>query len=159
LLRPIEAADLEGLAALLLNPGVARWWGAYDVDRVRAEFIEDPTAHGFVIESGGRLAGLIDFYEELEPDYRHASLDIAIADAFQRQAVGTDAMRTLMSFLTRSGGHHRLTVDPAAANLDAIHFYENLGFSRVGVMRCYERGADGKWHDGLLMERVECPAE
>jgi aminoglycoside 6'-N-acetyltransferase len=22
----------------------------------------------------------------------------------------------------------------------------------VGVMRCYERGTDGKWHDGLLLD-------
>src|SRR3990172_8392543 len=110
MLRPIEAADLEGLAALLRNPGVARRWGSYDLDRVRAEFVEDPTAHGFVIESGGQLVGLIDFYEELEPDYRHASLDIAIADACQRQGIGADAMRTLMTFLTSSRGHHRLTV-------------------------------------------------
>lgn len=27
-----------------------------------------------------------------------------------------------------------------------------VGFRPVGVMRRYERGADGDWHDGLLMD-------
>jgi aminoglycoside 6'-N-acetyltransferase len=26
-----------------------------------------------------------------------------------------------------------------------------VGFRRVGVMREYERGTDGRYHDGLLM--------
>ena len=30
--------------------------------------------------------------------------------------------------------------------------YERLGFRRVGVLRQYERGNDGTFHDGLLME-------
>jgi aminoglycoside 6'-N-acetyltransferase len=27
-----------------------------------------------------------------------------------------------------------------------------MGFKRVGVMRLYERGPDGTFHDGLLMD-------
>ena len=49
-------------------------------------------------------------------------------------------------------GHHRLTIDPAAANERAIRAYERVGFRRVGIMRAYERGPDGVWHDGLLMD-------
>ena len=41
---------------------------------------------------------------------------------------------------------------PALENERAVHVYEKLGFRRVGVMRRYERGADGAWHDGLLTE-------
>jgi aminoglycoside 6'-N-acetyltransferase len=52
-------------------------------------------------------------------------------------------------------GHHRITIDPAASNPAAIRAYEKAGFEPVGVMRRYERDADGKgWHDGLLMELV-----
>jgi RimJ/RimL family protein N-acetyltransferase len=36
----------------------------------------------------------------------------------------------------------------------AIHVYEKLGFRPVGVMRQYERVADGSWRDGLLMELI-----
>jgi aminoglycoside 6'-N-acetyltransferase len=49
-------------------------------------------------------------------------------------------------------GHHRLTIDPAADNRRAIRAYEKVGFRLVGVMRRYELGADGHFHDGLLMD-------
>ena len=42
--------------------------------------------------------------------------------------------------------------DPAAANHRAIRCYEKVGFRRVGVLRQYERGPDGRFHDGLLMD-------
>jgi aminoglycoside 6'-N-acetyltransferase len=45
-----------------------------------------------------------------------------------------------------------LTIDPAAANDRAIRAYEAVGFRRVGIMRAYERGVDGSWHDGVLMD-------
>lgn len=50
--------------------------------------------------------------------------------------------------------HHRLVIDPAAANTRAIRAYERVGFRAVGVMRAYERGADGTWHDNLLMDML-----
>jgi aminoglycoside 6'-N-acetyltransferase len=49
-------------------------------------------------------------------------------------------------------GHHRITIDPAVANRQVIRCYEKVGFRPVGVMRQYERGADGRFHYGLLME-------
>jgi aminoglycoside 6'-N-acetyltransferase len=55
-------------------------------------------------------------------------------------------------------GHHRLTIDPAAANERAIRCYEAVGFVRVGVMHQYERADDGSWRDGLLMELLAAPA-
>jgi hypothetical protein len=42
--------------------------------------------------------------------------------------------------------------DPAAANEPAIRCYAKVGFRPVGVMRQYERGGDGRFHDGLLMD-------
>ena len=52
----------------------------------------------------------------------------------------------------RPRGHHRITIDPAAANSRAIRCYTGVGFRPVGVMRQYERGGDGRFHDGLLMD-------
>jgi RimJ/RimL family protein N-acetyltransferase len=49
-------------------------------------------------------------------------------------------------------GHHRITIDPAAANDQAIRSYAQVGFRPVGIMRQYERGGDGHFHDGLLMD-------
>jgi aminoglycoside 6'-N-acetyltransferase len=61
-------------------------------------------------------------------------------------------VRTIARHLIRDRGHHRITIDPAAENERAIRCYARVGFRRVGVLRRYERGADGSWHDGVLME-------
>jgi aminoglycoside 6'-N-acetyltransferase len=60
----------------------------------------------------------------------------------------------LARFLFDQRGHHRITIDPAAANQQAIRCYQKAGFRPIGVMRQYERGADGRFHDGLLMELI-----
>jgi aminoglycoside 6'-N-acetyltransferase len=70
----------------------------------------------------------------------------------QRQGLGSEAIRVLARHLFEERGHHRLTIDPAAANERAIRAYERVGFRAVGLMREYERGPDGTWHDGLLMD-------
>ena len=58
-----------------------------------------------------------------------------------------------MRHLIDERGHHRITIDPAAANAAAIRAYEKAGFAPVGLMRSYERDVGGGgWHDGLLME-------
>lgn len=43
-------------------------------------------------------------------------------------------------------------IGPAADNAAAIRCYGKVGFRPVGIMRSYERGPDGTWHDGLLMD-------
>ncbi|MCW2875900.1 MAG: N-acetyltransferase [Streptomyces oryziradicis] len=43
-------------------------------------------------------------------------------------------------------------IDPAGDNIAAIRCYRKVGFRPVGVMRQYERGPDGIWHDGLMMD-------
>jgi aminoglycoside 6'-N-acetyltransferase len=84
--------------------------------------------------------------------YRHASIDIALAYGWRGRGIGADAITTLAKYLFEVRGHHRLTIDPAADNGRAIRSYERIGFRPVGVMRRYERGLDGTWHDGLLMD-------
>jgi aminoglycoside 6'-N-acetyltransferase len=54
--------------------------------------------------------------------------------------------------LIRDDRHHRLVVDPAVDKVAAIRAYTKVGFRPGGVMRQYERGRDGTWHDGLLMD-------
>ena len=66
--------------------------------------------------------------------------------------LGAEAVRTLARHLIADRGHHRLTIDPAAANDRAIRAYERVGFRAVGLTRRYERGPDGAWRDGLLMD-------
>jgi aminoglycoside 6'-N-acetyltransferase len=55
-------------------------------------------------------------------------------------------------YLIDERGHHRLTIDPAADNAEAIRAYEKVGFRPVGVLREYWRAPGGAWRDGLLMD-------
>jgi aminoglycoside 6'-N-acetyltransferase len=61
----------------------------------------------------------------------------------------------LANYLFDHRGHHRLVIDPAANNEAAIACYSTVGFKPVGVMRSYERSADGSWSDGLLMDMID----
>ena len=154
LLRAVRAEDADRLEEILREPEVSRWWGGSDADarRIAAEILEDREAVPLAIEANGELIGLIQYQEENTPDYRHASIDIFLATASQGQGLGSEALHLLARYLVDERGHHRLTIDPAAANKRAIRAYERLGFRPVGVMREYERGPDGGWHDGLLMD-------
>jgi aminoglycoside 6'-N-acetyltransferase len=151
-LRPVGAEDLEPLTALLTEPAVARWWHTWDEEKVRRDLIEEDEEAVLAIEVGGEVAGLLLVYEEQEPMYRHAALDIAIATAHQGEGLGPEALRLAISHLIDERGHHRFTIDPAAATARAIRAYARLGFRPVGVMRRYERHADGEWHDSMLMD-------
>lgn len=107
-----------------------------------------------MIESGPQVIGAIEYYEENEPDYRHAAIDIFLDAAHQGRGLGGEAIAILARHLLGERGHHRLVIDPAVTNERAIRAYERVGFRRVGVMRSYERGPDGTWHDGLLMDML-----
>jgi aminoglycoside 6'-N-acetyltransferase len=151
-LRPFAEADLARLLEMLHEPEVARWWGTYDESRARAEFLEDPLATPFVIELGGETVGIIVYYEENDPWYRYASIDLSLDEARLGQGLGPEALRVLARYLFEERGHHRITIDPAADNPRAIAAYRKVGFKPVGIMRQYERREDGQWHDGLLMD-------
>lgn len=151
-LRPVAGTDLDRLVEILTHPEVARWWGNYDADRVRREFLDEPTATSFVVEVGDDVVGLIEYWEETEPEFRHAGMDIAVDPAWHRRGFATDALRTVARHLFHELGHHRLTIDPAAENVAAVRAYEGIGFRPVGVMRRYQLLPDGDWHDGLLMD-------
>jgi aminoglycoside 6'-N-acetyltransferase len=153
-LRPLAVDDAGALAAMVQHPSVRRWWGTEDSSSVLAEgFAEDARDEAaFAIEVDGALAGWLGVHEEDEPDYRHAGLDISLVPEHQGAGLGPIALRLAARWLFDERGHHRLTIDPARANARAIRAYASVGFRPVGVMRNYERGPDGTWHDGLLMD-------
>jgi aminoglycoside 6'-N-acetyltransferase len=152
-LRAATAADVATLARIRTDPEVHRWWGG-GADLVAAveSDLEDHDAEALAIEFAGEVVGWIQWHAEDDPDYRHASIDVYVGSAWHGRGVGTDAVRTLATHLIDDLGHHRLTIDPAVDNAVAIRAYEKVGFRPVGVMREYERGPDGTWHDNLLMD-------
>jgi aminoglycoside 6'-N-acetyltransferase len=152
-LRPGGPDDARRLHEIQAEPSVARWWGKPDpVAAIEEDLRGSGEAVLLVVEIDGHVAGGIQYHEEDEPMYRHAGLDIYLATRFQDRGAGREAVALLARFLFEQRGHHRLTIDPAAANDRAIRSYASVGFRPVGVMRQYERGRDGRFHDGLLMD-------
>lgn len=151
-LTPLAAGDASALRAIHADPAVAAWWDEPEPDFPLAD---EPEATRFTIRHRGEIAGMIQYGEELEPKYRHASIDLFVAPAHHRQGVASEAIGLVVDHLIASRGHHRITIDPAAANTAAIGCYAKAGFRPVGVLRRAERDSDGAgWHDALLMELV-----
>jgi aminoglycoside 6'-N-acetyltransferase len=152
MLRPSRDGDAERLLRIRNEPSVWRWWRDAELADVEADLLGRNGDQLLVIEVDQQVAGGIQYSEENEPDYRHAGIDIFLATAAQSRGLGGEAIRLLAGYLIRERGHHRLVIDPAADNYRAIRCYAAVGFRPVGIMRRYERGSDGSWHDGLLME-------
>jgi aminoglycoside 6'-N-acetyltransferase len=152
-LRLATKDDIPALVRIRQAPEVyAHWRGGDDLEAAVREDFAEPDATGYVIELGGRVVGWVQWQAEEDPDYRHASLDIYVDASVHGRGVGTDAVRVMCRHLIEDHGHHRLTIDPAAHNEAAIRCYSKVGFKPVGITRKSERGPDGTWHDGLLMD-------
>jgi aminoglycoside 6'-N-acetyltransferase len=149
-LRPLQPDDAAELLRIHATPEVARWW---DVPDPGFPLTDEPEAVRLTILIDGRVAGLIQFYEEPTPKYRHASIDLFLDPELHGRGLGREAVRRVVDHLIDERDHHRITIDPAVANQAAINAYTKVGFRPVGTMREYERdtGGDG-WHDALLME-------
>ncbi len=148
-LRSTTPDDAAILTPIRNEPEVSRRWGVLE-DGEMDEFVREDTT--FAIEVEGEVVGAVQYGEVEDPMYRSASIDLYMTTPRHGQGLGSEAVRVLARYLIEDRGHHRLTIDPAADNAPAIRAYEKVGFRPVGLMRSYERGPDGTWHDGLLME-------
>jgi aminoglycoside 6'-N-acetyltransferase len=152
-LRPATRDDIPALVPIRRAPEVYAWWrGGVDLRSAIEVDLAEPGATAYVIEHDGRVIGWIQWSAEEEPDYRAASLDLYLDPAVHGRGYGSDAVRTLVRHLIVDHGHRRFEIDPAADNGAAIRCYAKVGFRPVGIRRLSERGPDGSWHDGLLMD-------
>jgi RimJ/RimL family protein N-acetyltransferase len=146
-LVPLTESHLPALRRIRNTPEVRARWGEPEDDGLD----DDVICFAILIE--GIVRGMVQYSEEPDLAYRHASIDIYVDPAVHGRGVGRDAVRALARHLINDRGHHRIVIDPAADNEPAIRCYTAVGFKPVGVMRDYERNTDGKgWHDGLLMD-------
>jgi aminoglycoside 6'-N-acetyltransferase len=156
-LRPLRDDDEAELRRIHETPEVARWWG---MPEQGFPWSDEPESTRMAIELDGVLAGMIQYGEEPTPRYRHATIDLFLDPVLRGRGIGGEAVAQLARKLFDERGHHRVTIDPAVENLAAIRAYEKVGFTRVGVMRGYEREPDGsRWRDGLLMELLADDAQ
>jgi aminoglycoside 6'-N-acetyltransferase len=150
-LRPLARGDEQDLLRIHRTPEVARWW---DLPQKGFPW-DEPESTRLTIVVDGKIAGLIQYWQEPEPRYRHAGIDLFLDPRLHGQGFGTEAVARVVRCLLDNCDHHRITIDPALANAAAIRCYEKVGFAPVGVMRRAERDSGGQgWHDCLLMELV-----
>jgi aminoglycoside 6'-N-acetyltransferase len=151
-LKPVTPEHADELRHIHEKPEVLTWWGDHDEG---FPFDDDPDTTRFaILVDGNRIAGLVQYGEEEEPDYRHAWIDIFLDPDLHGRGLGAEAVRTLARHLFENKKHHRITIDPAAANTQAINAYEKAGFRAVGTMQKAWRAPSGEWVDVLLMEQV-----
>src|SRR4051812_17392892 len=150
-LVPVAVEHVDELRRIRRTPEVAFRW--YDVESEPDWPFDEPESTGFAILYEGRIAGFIQYYEENEPHYRHAGMDILVDPALHSRGLGRDAIATLAGHLIDDRGHHRLVIDPASDNIAAIRCYSAVGFKPVGILRQQERNSDDSgWHDALMMD-------
>lgn len=100
-LRPVVRDDVPTLQSFLDEPEVGRWWPPPPTDE---DFpFDEPELVVLAIEVDGRVAGLVQ-YLGLEPDYRHASIDVFLGGAFHGRGLGPDAVRTVVRHLILDRG-------------------------------------------------------
>lgn len=148
MLRPACESDVPALVAMFAEAEVLAWWGPETADSVREHLRAHPS---WAILVEDELVGWLQLHEERTPQYPSVAFDIALNARGRGHGYGSEALRLAIAHFAAQG-HHRFTIDPAAANERAIRAYRAVGFKPVGVLRAYERAPDGRWRDGLLMD-------
>jgi aminoglycoside 6'-N-acetyltransferase len=147
-LVPVAPEHQERLGELRLEPEVRRWWQDPQDDWLA----EEPDTVKYTVLLDGEVIGVAQWYEETDPMFRHAGIDLFLDPAVHGRGLGTETVRVLCAHLIDDHGFHRLVIDPEAENEAAIASYRKVGFRPVGVMRRYSRDRFGVWKDGLLLE-------
>ena len=145
---PVAADHRERLEQLREEPGVMRWW-----QEPRPGWLDDePDMHRRTVLLDDAVIGYVQWYEESDPMYRHAAVDLFLDPAVHGRGLGTQVVRMVCAHLVDERGFHRLTIDPEVENEVAIACYRKAGFRPIGVARRYQLNRDGEWKDGLLMD-------
>ena len=85
MLRPLAEADVPRIVELGADPEVARWWRGLTHEHVLEKARERTTARSssrsFV---DGEVAGMIQYFEENDEEFRHASIDLFLGAPLPR---------------------------------------------------------------------------
>jgi len=147
-LVPVAPEHHERLYELRREPEIRRWWQDPQGDWPGPE--RDTVNYTVMLD--GAIVGFAQWYQEPDPEFRHAGIDLFLDPAFHGRGLGTETVRVLCAHLIDDHGFHRLVIDPEVANEVAIACYRKVGFKPVGLMRQYQRDRFGEWKDGLLMD-------
>ncbi len=100
---------------------------------------------------GTHIGGIA--YFDIHPEKHKCEVGISIYEKdYLGKGYGTDAMKTLLSYLFSEKKLHRVELNTWSENKRAIRCYEKCGFHLEGTLResvfCIR---DGKYYDGLIL--------
>ena len=119
-LRPVHADDTTTLRAILATPAVARWWhapGRRLPVRPRGRTRGAGRSRSRTRPSSGRagaVIGIVQAYENPDPDYDESGIDVFLAPSVHRRGLGREVVALVRDWLVDVRGHHLVTIDPAA---------------------------------------------
>ena len=115
-LVPVAPEHHERLNELRRLPEVVRWWKEPWGDWLADE--ADTVRYAVLLE--GEIVGYAQWWEDGQPLYRHAGVDLFLDPAVHGRGLGTETLRVICAHLIDEHGFHRLVIDPEAENEVAI---------------------------------------
>jgi len=112
--RPVTDVDADALRAIRATPEVHRWWGE-DLDPNWMATTTDGVPYAIVLAEA--VVGFIQIYENNDPEYRFAGIDLFLDPSVHGKGYGREAVARMVKHLVSDRGHHRITIDPAADNV------------------------------------------
>jgi RimJ/RimL family protein N-acetyltransferase len=161
-LRALEPSDYELIWRWMNDTVSMVYWGRPGNTVSLSEIArqEDSQAlrgnsRKYMVETkDGAAIGIVDYYD-LDWQARSAWVSILIGEEdFWGGGYGTDAMRTLLAYLFRQLGLHRITLTTHESNERAQRSYEKSGFVREGILRDWAYFND-RWVNGVLMSVLD----
>ena len=154
------------VADLLGEPSIQTGWGTagvpVSIHRVEGDIeqwleVERATERpaGLIIETlDAEAIGLLVIVSPDRVNPISVTLSIAVRPEWQGQGYGRDALTALIHALFDDWRVHRVELICEAANEQAAHLYQSLGFSRDGILRgaTYVSGA---FHDQHIYGMLE----
>jgi putative acetyltransferase len=160
IVRFLTAEDKEGLVQMFASMSdEALQWGMppYTREVVERWINNLPNLIALVAEHENRLVGYGTIFKYPHPRRKGVSdLVMYLHQDFHDIGLGT----AMLSYLLELAGEenlHRIGLHVIADNKIAIHLYAKLGFKTEGVMKDSYFGADGKYHDEIVMGMTLAP--
>jgi len=102
----------------------------------------------------GRIVGIAGIHTPSLPRMRGiGDMMIYLHQDFHGAGLGT-AMTEKLLALAKNKGLHRVGLEVVEDNRAAVHLYEKCGFTIEGISVDAYYGADGKYHNMLVMGKV-----
>jgi RimJ/RimL family protein N-acetyltransferase len=154
--RPLSAADLDGVAAVFADPAWARWFGsnadpAAHVDRAGRSWTEDGEAWFAICRAGDdRYLGEVGLRIE---ERGRANLEYWLLAEARGEGFASRAVRLVAGWALADMGLGRLQIWTEPENADSQRVALAAGFTREGVLRAYDEIA-GRRVDSVFFSRL-----